>query len=929
MEKNENKLFLIDAYALVFRAYYAFINNPRINSKGQNTSAIFGFTNALDEILKKEKPSHIAVVFDHKEGSFRKKLFPEYKANRKPTPEDIIKSVPYIKQIIEGFNIPIIEVPNYEADDSIGTLAKQAAKEGFNVFMMTPDKDFGQLVEENIKMYKPARKGKPVEIMGVWEIRQKYGIDYPEQVIDILALWGDAVDNVPGVPGVGVKKASKLVAEYGSVEKIYENLDKIKGKLKENLEASSDLIKLSKELVTIALDVPVQFNAELYKRKEKDKESLLAIFEELEFRNIAGRILGMAVPSKSAGQKEAVQASLFDIPPQAEKQQFVASFSSIETVGHKYTLVETGEQRKQLISELAAQKEFCFDAETTGLEIHSSEILGIAFSYEKHKAFYLKLPYDFEQAKLVLKEFTKLFADERSLKIGQNIKFDILMLKNYGIEVKGQLFDTMLAHYLLRPEQAHNFNYLAQSYLKYQPVKIEELIGTKGKNQLNMKQISVEKIVEYAGEDADITFQLKHVFAPMLEEKNLAKLAAEIEMPLVPVLADMEFTGLKLDTGILKSYAGGLREKIIALEKTIYFLAGMEFNISSPKQLGEVLFDRLKIVEKAKKTKSGQYATGEPELVKLKDKHEIIEHILNYRGLQKLLNTYVDALPKLVNPNSGKVHTSFNQAVAATGRLSSSNPNFQNIPIRTAEGREIRKAFVPSGSENFIFSADYSQIELRLMAHMSGDENMIKAFADGEDIHTATAAKIFGVSLADVDRAMRGRAKSANFGIIYGISSFGLAQNLNIKRSEAKELIDNYFKSYPRIREYMDKQIAFAREQLWVETIFGRRRYLPDINSQNGLVRGVAERNAINAPIQGSAADIIKIAMINIFRKLQEQNLKSKMILQVHDELVFDVQKNELEQLKALVNGEMENAVQLDVPLTVDSSSGANWLEAH
>ena len=929
MENKENKLFLIDAYALVFRAYYAFINNPRINSKGLNTSAIFGFTNALDEILKKEKPSHIAVVFDHKDGSFRKKLFPEYKANRKPTPEDIIKSVPYIKQIIEGFKIPVIEIPDYEADDTIGTLAKQAAKEGFEVYMMTPDKDFGQLVEENIKMYKPARKGKPVEIMGVWEIRQKYGIDYPEQLIDILALWGDAVDNVPGVAGIGEKKASKLVAEYGSVEKIYENIDKLKGKLKENLEASKESIKLSKELVTIALDVPVQFDAELFKRKDKDQENLKEIFEELEFRNIAGRVLGVALENKAAQQKQAVQGSLFDIPVTTEKQEVIETHKSLEKTEHKYTLVESEEDRRSLIELLFAQKEFCFDTETTGLEIHSSEILGIAFSYEKNKAFYLNLPKNFEQAKLVLSEFSSVFNNEHILKIGQNIKFDILMLKNYDIKVSGKLFDTMLAHYLLRPEQAHNFNFLAQNYLNYKPVKIEELIGVKGKNQLNMKQVAIEKIVEYAGEDADITMQLKHIFEPMLKDKKLDKLAAEIEMPLVPVLADMEYTGLKLDTENLKIYARELREKIISVEKTIYRLAGMEFNIASPKQLGEVLFDRMKIIEKAKKTKSGQYATGEPELVKLKDKHEIIEHILNYRGLQKLLNTYVDALPKLVNKNSGRVHTSFNQAVAATGRLSSSNPNFQNIPIRTAEGREIRKAFIPSEKDHLIFSADYSQIELRLMAHMSADENMIQAFADGEDIHTATAAKIFNVSLAEVDRDMRSRAKSANFGIIYGISSFGLAQNLGIKRSEAKELIDNYFKSYPRIREYMDKQIAFARDKMWVETIFGRRRYLADINSQNGIVRGVAERNAINAPIQGSAADIIKIAMINIYRKLTEQKLQSKMILQVHDELVFDVPKQEIDALKALVNSEMENAVKLSIPLTVDSSEGANWLEAH
>ncbi len=929
METNEKKLFLIDAYALVFRAYYAFINNPRINSKGLNTSAIFGFTNALDEILKKEKPSHIAVVFDHKGGSFRKKLFPAYKANRKPTPEDIIKSVPYIKQIIEGFKIPIIEVPNYEADDSIGTLAKQAAKKGYKVFMMTPDKDFGQLVEENIIMYKPARKGKPVERLGVWEIRQKYGIDRPEQVIDILALWGDAVDNVPGVPGIGEKKASKLVAEYGSVEEIYNNLDKIKGKLKENLEASKETIKLSKTLVTIPLDVPVTFDEELFERKDKDKEKLSTLFEELEFRTIASRVIGTQIANTPAQQQAAVQGSLFDMPPPVEQQETVSTYEHINSIKHEYTLVDNETDRKKLIENLSAQKEFCFDTETTGLEVHVTEIVGIAFSYEKHKAYYVNLPKDYESAKKVLKEFTTLFQDKNIGKIGQNIKYDILMLKNYGIEVEGELFDTMLAHYLLRPEQPHNFNYLAENYLNYQPVKIEELIGQKGKNQLNMRQIAAEKITEYAGEDADITLQLKAVFEPMLKDKKLAQLAREIEMPLIPVLAEMEYTGVSLDTENLKRFASELREKIIAIEKLIYQYAGMEFNIASPKQMGEVLFDRMKIISNPKKTKTGQYATGEPELVKLKDKHEIIAQILEYRGLQKLLNTYVDALPKLLNAKTGKIHTSFNQAITATGRLSSSNPNLQNIPIRTEEGRKIRKAFVPSVKENLMFSADYSQIELRIMAHISQDENMIKAFANGEDIHTATAAKIFNTELSEVTKEMRGRAKSANFGIIYGISSFGLAQNLGIKRSEAKELIDNYFKSYPKIKDYMDKQIAFARENMWVETLKGRRRYLPDINSRNALVSGVAERNAINAPIQGSAADIIKIAMINIYSKLVSENFKSKMILQVHDELIFDVAKDETEKLKAMVSHEMENAIKISVPLTVDSDMGINWLEAH
>ncbi len=924
MENSEKKLLLIDAYALIFRAYYAFINNPRINSKGVNTSAVFGFTNALEEILRKEKPSHVAVVFDHKDGSFRKRLYPEYKAQRKPTPEDIIKSVPYIKEILEGFNIPILEVPDYEADDTIGTLAKQAAKEGFKVYMMTPDKDFGQLVEENIKIYKPARKGKPAEILGVWEIRQKYGIQHPEQVIDILALWGDASDNVPGIDGIGEKKASKLIAEYGSVEKIYENLDRIKGKMRENLEAGKEQIKLSKELVTIALDVPVEFDEALFARKEKDKEKLQKVFEELEFRTMGARVV-----NSKAENAQPVQGSLFDTAETSVTETITNNYADISTVEHEYTLVEDKEARAALIKQLAAQKEFCFDTETTGLELISSEIIGVAFSFKEHQAYYVNLPKDFEQSKSVLEEFRTVFEDEQIEKIGQNIKYDISMLKNYGIAVKGKLFDTMLAHYLLQPEQPHNFNYLAETYLNYKTVKIEELIGAKGKSQLNMRQIAAEKVKEYAGEDADLTFQLKKILEKELEKSGMNKLAYEIEMPLVPVLADMEFSGVQIDSDFLNQYAGKLREKIIAIEQDIFKMAGMEFNIASPKQLGEVLFDRMKIISQPKKTKTGQYATGEQELVKLKDKHEIIEKILDYRGLQKLLNTYVAALPKLVNPKSGKLHTSFNQAAVATGRLSSSNPNLQNIPIRTEEGREIRKAFVPSVPDTYIFSADYSQIELRIMAHMSEDEQMIAAFKDNEDIHTATAAKIFNVSADEVTREMRSKAKSANFGIIYGISSFGLAQNLGIKRSEAKELIDNYFKSYPKVKEYMSKQVAKAREHHFVETLFGRRRYLKDIDSRNSVVRSVAERNAINAPIQGTAADIIKLAMINIFRQLQKNNLKTKMVLQVHDELVFEVPERELEQLKTMVHYEMENAVELSVPLIADSGYGKNWLEAH
>ncbi len=926
MDHSEKKLLLIDAYALIFRAYYAFINNPRINSKGVNTSAVFGFTNALEEILRKEKPTHVAVVFDHKDGSFRKRLYPEYKAQRKPTPEDIIKSVPYIKEIIKGFNIPILEVPDYEADDTIGTLAKQASSKGYKVYMMTPDKDFGQLVDENIKIYKPGRKGKPAEILGVWEIRQKYGIQHPEQVIDILALWGDAADNIPGITNVGEKKASKLIAEYGSVEEIYENIEKIKGKMRENLEAGREQVKLSKELVTIALDVPVEFDEELFARKEKDKERLQKVFEELEFRTMGARVV-----NSKAENAQPVQGSLFDKEEVHETniETIPDNFDTIHTLNHNYILVNGKEDRTDLIKKLSAQKEFCFDTETTGLEFVSSEIIGIAFSFKEYEAYYVDLPHDFEQSKLILEEFKGIFENQDIEKIGQNIKYDILMLKNYGVEVKGKLFDTMLAHYLLQPEQPHNLNYLSETFLNYKPVKIEELIGSKGKQQLNMRQIPVEKVKEYAGEDADLTYRLKKILKKDLEKSEMNKLAYQIEMPLVKVLADMEFSGVKIDSGFLNKYADELRNKIIDIEKIIFSLAGMEFNIASPKQLGEVLFDRLKIISQPKKTKTGQYATGEQELLKLKDKHEIIEKILDYRGLQKLLNTYVAALPKLVHPKTGKLHTSFNQAAVATGRLSSSNPNLQNIPIRTVEGREIRKAFVPSLPDTYIFSADYSQIELRIMAHMSGDEQMIAAFKENEDIHTATAAKIFNVSLDEVTREMRSKAKSANFGIIYGISSFGLAQNLGIKRSEAKELIDNYFKTYPKVKEYMSNQVAKARELQYVETLFGRRRYLKDIDSRNSVVRSVAERNAINAPIQGTAADIIKIAMINIFNKLKQNNLKTKMVLQVHDELVFEVPEKELKQIQNLVHHEMESAAQLSVPLIADSGYGKNWLEAH
>jgi len=922
MTDTTKRLFLIDAYALIFRAYYAFINNPRINSKKQNTSAIFGFTNALNDILKKEKPSHIAVVFDPPGGSFRRELYPEYKAHRSATPEDIISAVPHIKNICDALQVQVIEIPNFEADDAIGTLAKQGEKEGFEVYMVTPDKDFGQLVSDKIFMYKPGRKGNAVEIHGRKEICEYYGIQNPEQVIDILALWGDTADNVPGVPGVGEKNAAKLVARFGSVEKLILNVNLLSGKQKENIIASKEQLKLSKHLVTIALDVPVTINEELLRRKPINQDKLKQIFEDLEFRTLS-------IPLSN---QENIAA---DIPEyhvntiENETEYIPKNYTSIKTVEHHYQLVEKEEEIEKLILSLSSQKEFCFDTETTGLELHVTEIVGIAFSFENHNAFYVNLPKDFNESLKIVRKFKDVFENQGILKIGQNIKYDIQMLKPYGIEVKGPFFDTMLAHYLIAPEQRHNFNYLTEHYLNYKPVEIEELIGAKGKGQKNMRDIDPELIKEYSGEDADFTYQLKEILHKELEKHDLLKLANEIEMPLLEILADVEYQGVRIDSDNLKEYSKYLTSRIKTVEQEIYLQAGSEFNISSPKQLGEVLFEKMKITSDAVKTKTGQYSTSEQELDKLKDKHEIINKILEHRSLQKLLSTYVDSLPLLINPKTNKVHTSFNQAVTATGRLSSTNPNLQNIPIRTADGREIRKAFVASSAERVILAADYSQIELRLIAAMSGDENMIKAFKNGEDIHAATAANIFNIPISEVTKDMRSKAKSANFGIIYGISSFGLAQNLRIPRSEAKALIDNYFKSFPKVKEYMAKQIAFARDHEYVTTYFNRRRYLQDINSRNGIVKGVAERNAINAPIQGTAADIIKVAMIKIYNLLKKENLKSTMILQVHDELVFDAYTNELDKLKALVKEAMESACDMAVPMVAEMGTGNNWLEAH
>ncbi|MFO7656587.1 MAG: DNA polymerase I [Bacteroidales bacterium] len=920
----EKKMFLLDAYALIFRAYYAFINRPVRNSKGLNTSAIFGFVNTLEEVLRKEKPTHIAVVFDPPSPTFRHDMYSEYKANRLETPDDIRLSVPYIKEIIRGYNIPILEAEGYEADDVIGTVARRAANDGFEVYMMTPDKDFLQLVTDHVYLYKPRRSGGEADILGVEEVKKEWGIEHPLQFIDILALWGDSSDNVPGAPGIGEKTARALINKYKSIEGLYEHIAELKGKQQENLLAFRAQIETARKLVTIVQDVPVEINYSDIELTRPDISKLKELFTELEFRTFINRLTTLPM-----GQQAPVQRSLFDesdIPVQTPTGN--NGFNTIHDTNHEYVLIDTPEKRKNLIGVLQNQPAFCFDTETTGLDALNVEIVGLSFSFRAHEAFYVPFHADQVEATRVLSEFAGLFSNEKIKKTGQNLKYDLQVLSIYGIEVRGEIFDTLIAHYLVQPELPHNMNYLSGVYLRYNPVSIETLIGPKGKGQLNMRNVDIEKIKEYAGEDADITWQLQSILKIELEKLNMLKLAENVEMPLVQVLADMEKSGFKISTNDLNNYAHILKKEIINLETEIHNLAGIQFNIASPKQLGEILFDRLKIVSDAKKTKTKQYSTNEETLTQLKGKHQIIDRVLEYRTLVKLLNTYVEALPKLVNNHTGKVHTSFEQAWVATGRLSSKNPNLQNIPIRDERGREIRKSFIASDDEHILLSADYSQIELRLMAHMSGDKNMIEAFKKGEDIHTATAARIFNVDLGQVTREMRGKAKTANFGIIYGISAFGLSQRLNISRSEAKELIDGYFAAYGEVKRYMDRAILLAKENGYVETIMGRRRYLREINSPNALIRGNAERNAINAPIQGSAADIIKQAMVNIHRRLKN-NVRSKMILQVHDELIFDVYKPELETIKAIVRNEMEKAVELAVPLVVDIGIGANWLDAH
>ena len=932
----EKRLFLLDAYALIFRAYYAFISNPMTNSKGIPTSTVFGFTLALDELLRKENPTHIAVAFDPPGPTFRNEMYPQYKAHRDATPEDIKSAIPYIKRLLEAFNIPIVEVSGYEADDVIGTLSKRAEKDGFTVFMMTPDKDFAQLVSDNIFMYKPGRGGAPAEVLGVAEVKAKFLVEHPEQVIDILALWGDASDNIPGAPGVGEKTAKKLVGQFQSVEGVYENINHLKGKQKENLENSVEQVKLSKQLATIDLNVPVDISPKEMARKPLNQEALSKLFNELEFKNLATRILGQhsgeirkVDSNTSSATPPAMAGTLFGPPAGSPGDESASNLKSIETLEHHYKLVNDYDGVKKLADTLSSLKSFCFDTETTGLDPINAQLVGIAFSWKAHNGYYIALGEDAFEVSQWLDILKVPFSDPEIEKCGQNLKYDLHILKNYNIDVKGNLFDTMVAHFLLKPEQKHNLMLMAEHNLGYSMVNIEELIGKKGSRQASFRSVELEKAKEYACEDADITWQLTALFKKGLKEEGIESLSADIEMPLVKVLMEMEHKGVKLDVEALRIFAEGLREEIIKVEAEIHELAGLEFNIASPKQLGEVLFDRMKIVESAAKTKTKQYATGEEVLVQLSDKHPIIDKILDYRSLRKLLSTYVDALPLLVKAQTDKLHTSFNQTVVTTGRLSSNNPNLQNIPIREERGREIRRAFIPERSENLFLSADYSQIELRLMAHLSEDPDMVEAFVNDADIHTATAAKIFKIEPEAVTREMRSRAKTANFGIIYGISAFGLAQRMRIPRGEAKMLIDGYFETYPGVKEFMDRCISMAREKGYVETMYGRRRFLPDILSRNSLVRGNAERNAINSPIQGSAADIIKIAMIRISDAIQQEGLISSMILQVHDELNFDVLPNEVEQVRRIVKEQMEQVVNLKVPLTIDMGVGANWLEAH
>jgi len=939
------KLFLLDAYALIYRAFFAFSTNPRVSSKGLNTSAIFGFTNTLLEILNKEKPTHIAVVFDTPEATVRHTEFVEYKAQREEMPEDLRVCIPYIIQLIEGFNISIIKTPGFEADDAIGTLAKVAEQKGFTTYMMTPDKDYGQLVDENTFIYKPARMGNGAEILGVPEICKKWDIRNVAELIDILGLMGDKVDNIPGIPGVGEKTAIQLVKDFGTIENLLENTDKLKGKLKEKVENNKEKALQSKWLATIILDVPVEFNEEELTIKAINKDALRELFSELEFRGIAQKLLGEDIGgakessnfATAAKPKETVKAKpdLFTTGDMFSEENIEAVaeaakvFKTIKDLNPNYMLCNTPDAISNLISVLNSYQEYCFDSETTDLNTINAEVVGMSFAVKEKDAFYVPVSDDKEEAQKLINLFKPLFEDKTKTLIGQNIKYDLQVLKNYGVEIKNKLWDTMIAHFLFMPEMRHGMNILAETYLDYSPISIEELIGKKGKDQISMRSVPLDIIKDYAAEDADITLKLKHVFEPLIKESGTEKLFHEVELPLIEALAGMEREGINVDVAGLNEFSAQLQDDIAKVDAEIQELAGTKFNISSPKQVGEILFDYLKIIEKPKKTKTGQYATGEDILSKLEGKHPIVAKILDYRELVKLKSTYVDTLPLLVNPKTNRIHTNFNQVVAVTGRLSSDNPNLQNIPIRTERGRQIRKAFIPRNEDYILLSADYSQIELRVVASISGDPNMCEAFNLGKDIHTATAAKVYGIEESEVTNEMRYKAKSVNFGIIYGQGAFGLSENLNIPRAEAKQLIDNYFAQYGSIKTYMDNEINFAKEHGYVQTLMGRKRWLKDINSNNATVRSFAERNAINAPIQGSAADMIKVAMINIHNELKGMNIKSKMILQVHDELVFDVYKPELDLIKPIIEKHMKQALPLNVPVEVGMGVGANWLEAH
>jgi len=926
------KLFLLDAYALIFRGYYAFIKNPRINSKGMNTSAIVGFMNSLLEVIRKEQPHLLAVCFDKGGSQQRTAIYPEYKANREETPEAIRLAIPYIHQILEAMRIPIIEKEGYEADDIIGTLSKQAEKQGYTVYMVTPDKDYSQLVSPHIFMYKPARGGNEVEIWGVEEVKENFQVEYPEQVIDLLGMMGDAVDNIPGLPGVGEKTAQKLLKEFGSLENLLANTDKLKGKLRENIEANKEKGLLSKTLARILLDVPVTFDEKDFELSAPQMDKIKPIFEELEFRTM------LATLQKAFGVAPATQPDLFSLAglssPVATQPMFAEAvptqkLKTIKEVPHQYQLLTTQVEVEALLPELLLQKEVCFDTETTSLNELEAQIVGLALSWEVHKGYYILFPEDFDLAGQWLSVLKPFFESTTILKIGQNLKYDLKVLTNYGIEVCGQLFDTMIAHYLLNPDMRHNMDLLSEAYLGYTPIAIDTLIGKKGKGQLTMRAVPAELQKEYAVEDTDVTLQLKHAFLPLLEKDQMTKLFTEVEAPLVKVLAQMEYEGIRLDTHFLGELSKEINTDLIALQTTIFDQAGESFNLSSPKQLGDILFEKLKLLSKPKKTKTGQYATSEEVLSQLASEHPIVANVLEFRALQKLQSTYIEALPREVNPRTGRVHTTFMQAVTATGRLSSNQPNLQNIPIRTPRGSQIRKAFVPRNEDYTLLSADYSQIELRIIAALSEEDHMIEAFLHGQDIHRSTAAKVFAVPIEEVTKEQRSHAKTVNFGIIYGVSAIGLSQQTSLTRSQSKELIDTYYQTYPKLKGYIEKQIAFAREHGYVETILGRRRYLPDVYSRNQVVRGAAERNAVNAPIQGSAADIIKIAMVRIAQRLEREHLSTRMLLQVHDELLFDVPKVELEVVTPLIREEMQQAYKLSVPLIVEIGTGNNWLEAH